>query len=231
MGSAYKRLAAIESDTRRRRQHLEKARGYYQEAAGRQTQRANPNPDPYPTLNVWMLDTLLGKAPENLPNLVAKWSATARRRFATDHSAWSLIAVADCEMIAAYADGSLPKRVRALSDAYKQAFEESGASVKAQRSACGQLEFLTQMINKRGLFKGSKEDRYALSKALKEIVEAIKPEDAAKPTDKKTPDTTSAQASTKVPRKRKASKPRSRSSARSAPAAPARPGRSRPKSR
>lgn len=231
MGSAYKRLAAIESDTRPRRQHLEKARGYYQKAADRQSQRANPNPDPYPTLSVWMLDTLLGKAPENLPNLVAKWSATARRRFATDHSAWSLIAVADCEMIAAYADGSLPKRVRALSDAYKQAFEESGASVKAQRSACGQLEFLTQMINKRGLFKGSKEDRYALSKALKEIVEAIKPEDAAKPADKKTADTTSDQASTKAPRKSNAPKLRRRSSARSTPAAPSRAGRGQPKQR
>ena len=175
MGSAYKRLAELEESKKQITNWLEKASGYYHRAE--QRQQALNTPDPYPMMNALMLDVILGKLKKGDADVQSKFTKgqlMAQGRFSLYHSVWDAIMVADFALIQAYWSGSFEqtdgqKDVKSLITQYHQAFTEGNANAKERDSACKQISFLIDMLEKLKPEPSSKKT----IQALKEIRTAL----------------------------------------------------------
>ncbi|MEI2768809.1 MAG: CHAT domain-containing protein [Nitrosomonas sp.] len=178
MGSAYKRLAELEESKKQITNWLKKASGYYHRAE--QLQQALNTPDPYPMVNALVLDVILGelkKGDVDVQSKFTKGQLMAQSRFSLYHSVWDAIMVADFALIQAYWSGSFEqmdrqKDVTLLITQYHQAFMEGNANAKERDSACKQLSFLIDMLEKlksesssKKTIQALKEMRTALSSA------------------------------------------------------------------
>jgi len=154
---------------------LEKASGYYHRAE--QRQQALNTPDPYPMVNALMLDVILGelkKGDADVQSKLTKGQLMAQSRFMSYHHVWDAIMVADFALIQAYWSGSFEqtdrqKDVKSLITQYHQAFMEGNANAKERDSACKQLSFLIDMLEKLKSESSSKKT----IQALKEIRKAL----------------------------------------------------------
>lgn len=175
MGSACKRLAELEEGKKQITNWLEKASGYYHRAE--QRQQALNTPDPYPMVNALMLDVILGelkKGDADVQSKLTKGQLMAQSRFMSYHHVWDAIMVADFALIQAYWSGSFEqtdrqKDVKSLITQYHQAFMEGNANAKERDSACKQLSFLIDMLEKLKSESSSKKT----IQALKEIRKAL----------------------------------------------------------
>ncbi|HRB28813.1 MAG TPA: CHAT domain-containing protein [Nitrosomonas sp.] len=173
MGSAYKRLAELEGSKKQITSWLKKASGYYHRAEQRQ-QTLN-TPDPYPMVNALMIDVILGELKnDDVQSKLTKGYLMAQTRFMLYHHVWDAIMVADFALIQAYWSGSFEqtdsqKDVKSLITQYHQAFMEGNANAKERDSACKQLSFLIDMLEKLKSESSSKKT----IQALKEIRKAL----------------------------------------------------------
>ncbi len=173
MGSAYKRLAEVEEEMQVVRRHLKEAARCYREAS--LLQAKTPLPDPYPAINGWVIEALLGEPTERAEARLLEFELWARRRFEIKRSVWDLIAIADLAVAGAYARGRLPDASKELIQTYRQAFVESGATPKERGSALGQLDFMLAMRQKlMPSAPGGDPVAAALAHILKELGEETK---------------------------------------------------------
>ena len=177
MGSAYKRSAELEEGKNKKQitNYLKEASSYYHQAERRQQALSTPNP--YPMMNALMIDVILGKLKKgdaDVQSKLIKGQLMAQSRFKLYRSVWDAIMVADFALIQAYWSGSFEqadrqKDVKLLITQYHQAFTEGNANAKERDSACKQLSFLIDMLEK---LKSESSSKRTIQ-ALKEIRTAL----------------------------------------------------------
>ncbi len=146
MGSAYKRLAELQTDPNDVKAALAKALEFYRRAA--QKQEAEPLADPYPIVNWLAIEAVLGNAKVPYESWLSKAEILGRQGFQTRCQAWDLFAIADITVIRSYLDGSLPEKRSSLVETYQRVFAESAATKRQRDSARGQLTFMINMRRK-----------------------------------------------------------------------------------
>ncbi len=168
MGSAYKRLAGLQTVPADVDASLVKAARFYHRAAKKQEQEQFG--DPYPILNWLMIEAVLGNAQVPYESWLSKAEVLAKQRFQDRRSAWDLFAVADIAVVRAYQKGTLPDERDSLVETYQRVFLEADATKRQRDSACGQLEFLIKMKRKLTPARGDKRKVEAVLNALETIL-------------------------------------------------------------
>jgi tetratricopeptide (TPR) repeat protein len=146
MGSAYKKLAQVETDGQAVNDHLSQAAAYYRKAAD--PQRGERVADPYPIINLLVVEALLGKKDFTNESLLSKCESLAQQRFRETRSAWDSITISDVALIRAFLRCSLPQERDNLVEKYRSAFAESSATQREQDSALKQMKFVKDILNK-----------------------------------------------------------------------------------
>jgi hypothetical protein len=146
MGSAHKKLAQLESDAEKVSAHLKQSADYYREAANRPPLEGMA--DPYPIINMLVVEALLGKEGLGNESLLSKCESLAQQRFHATRIAWDAFAIPDIALIRAFLHRSLPQDRDALVEKYRSAFAESGATQREQDSALTQMKFVRTILNK-----------------------------------------------------------------------------------
>jgi len=146
MGSAHKKLSQLESDPDKVKGHLGKSADYYRKAATRQ--QSEGVADPYPIINMLVVEALLGKDGLGNESLLSKCESLAQQRFYATHSAWDAFAIPDIALIRSFLNHSLPQDRDNLVEKYRSAFAESGATQRERDSALTQMQFVRTILNK-----------------------------------------------------------------------------------
>jgi hypothetical protein len=146
MGSAYKKLAQLETDSQKVSDHLRQSADYYRQAAV--PQRGEGVADPYPIINLLVVEALLGKADFTNESLLSKCESLAQQRFRETRSAWDSITISDVALIRAFLRRSLPQERDSLVEKYRSAFAESSATQREQDSALKQMIFVRDILRK-----------------------------------------------------------------------------------
>ncbi|MEO7862023.1 MAG: tetratricopeptide repeat-containing protein, partial [Nitrospirales bacterium] len=146
MGSAYKKLAQFETDSQKVKDHLRQSAGYYRKAAD--PHRGEGVADPYPIINLLVVEALLGKEDFTNESLLSKCESLAQQRFRETRSAWDSITISDVALIRAFLRRSLPQERDSLIEKYRSAFAESSATQREQDSALKQMKFVKDILNK-----------------------------------------------------------------------------------
>jgi tetratricopeptide (TPR) repeat protein len=149
MGSAHKKLAQLETDAERVKAHLGQSAAYYREAVSRQQQQHEGVADPYPIINLMVVEALLGgKERLGSESLLSKCESLAQQRFHATRSVWDAFAIPDIALIRAFLDHSLPQEKDNLVEKYRSAFTESSATHRQQDSALTQMKFVRDILSK-----------------------------------------------------------------------------------
>ena len=146
MGSAYKKLAQVETDSQKVNDHLRQAADYYRKATD--PQRGEGVADPYPIINLLVVEALLGKEDFTNESLLSKCESLAQQRFRETRSAWDSITISDVALIRAFLRRSLPQERDSLVEKYRSAFAESSATQREQDSALKQMKFAKDILKK-----------------------------------------------------------------------------------
>ncbi|HNL91071.1 MAG TPA: hypothetical protein PKH05_18465, partial [Nitrospira sp.] len=168
MGSAYKRLAGLQTVPADVNASLVKAAQFYRWAAKKQEQEQCG--DPYPILNWLAIEAVLGNAKVPYESWLSKAAVLAKQRFQDRRSVWDLFTVADIAVVRAYQKGTLPDEQDSLVETYQRVFLESAATKRQRDSARGQLEFLITMKRKLTPAHGDQRKEEAVLNALETIV-------------------------------------------------------------
>ncbi len=149
MGSAHKKLAQLETDAEKVKAHLGQSAAYYREAVSRQQQQHEGVADPYPIINVLVVEALLGgKERLGSESLLSKCESLAQQRFHATRSVWDAFAIPDIALIRAFVHHSLPQEKDNLIEKYRSAFTESSATQREQDSALTQMKFVRDILSK-----------------------------------------------------------------------------------
>ena len=151
LGSAYKRLAWLQSVKTERKKALEKMRENYQLAFNKA--RENQNIDAYPLINwitaeavlSWFDKTRDQTWKEDLHGLVVKVIAEAKQNIVVNPEYWDSMVEPDCLLMLALVKGVLDTDDRKnIVESYRLAAER-GASYKVKEAMREQIEFLIFM--------------------------------------------------------------------------------------
>ncbi len=171
LGSAFKRLAAVQLRKRRPARRaalraLEQARDAYAHA---EQQSATGEPDPYAALNRLMLDAVLGlpdKEGDAAIALASRCEEAARERFARSHDFFDAIMPADAQLTVYLLEGALnDERVSKAIAAYRDAAEGVPAASRQWNSVLSQLQLLAEFFEAAG--------KPALAEGLRHIAHAL----------------------------------------------------------
>ena len=146
MGSAHKKLAQLETDTEKVKDHLRQSAAYYRAAANPQQHEGLA--DPYPIINLLVVEALLGKEGLGSESLLSKCESLAQQRFHETRSVWDSVTIPDVALIRAFLHHSLPQERANLVEKYRSAFAESSATQREQDSALTQMKFVRDILNK-----------------------------------------------------------------------------------
>ena len=146
MGSAYKKLAQLETDAEKIKECLGQAAECYRKSVA-QEQPAEIT-DPYPIINRLVVEALLGKEGIGNDSVLSKCESLAQQRFYATHSAWDAVAIPDVALIRAFLNGSLTHDQDNLIEKYRSAFAESEATDQEQDSALAQMKFVRIILKK-----------------------------------------------------------------------------------
>jgi hypothetical protein len=146
MGGAHKKLAQLETDAQKAKDHLEQSAAHYREAADRQQREGAA--DPYPIINVLVVEALLGKEGLGSESSLSTCESMAQQRFHETRSAWDAVTIADVALIRAFLHQSLPQERDNLAERYRSAFTESSATQREQDSALTQMKFARNILGK-----------------------------------------------------------------------------------
>lgn len=146
MGSAHKKLAQLETDAEKVKDHLTQSAAHYRKAANRQQHEEMA--DPYPIINMLVIEALLGKKDSGSELSLSTCESLAQRRFNETRSAWDAVTIADVALIRAFLHRSLPQERDGLVEKYRSAFAESSATSREQDSALAQMKFARDILGK-----------------------------------------------------------------------------------
>ena len=146
MGSAHKRLAQLETDAEKVKDHLRQSAVFYREAANRHQREGGG--DPYPIINALVIEALLGKVDFTNESLLSTCESLAQQRFHETRSAWDAVTIADVALIRAFLHQSLLQEQDNLVQTYRSAFTESSATPREQDSALKQMKFVRDILGK-----------------------------------------------------------------------------------
>lgn len=146
MGSAYKKLAQVETDSQKVEDHLRQSAAYYREAAN--SQRHDGVADPYPIINFLVVEALLRKEDFGNESLLSKCESLAQQRFRETRSVSDSVTIPDVALIRAFLRRSLPQERDSLVEKYGSAFAESSATQREQDSALKQMKFVRDILKK-----------------------------------------------------------------------------------
>jgi len=167
LGSAFKKLAELESNRTQVSMCLKEAAEYYRKAADKEAQE--PLADPYPIVNWLAIGALLEDTKLPYESWLSNAGILARRRFQETRGVWDLFAVADIAVVRAYQRGTLPGERGSLIETYQKVFAESGATNRERDSARGQVEFLIAMRRKLKPARAGQGRKDEVINALEEI--------------------------------------------------------------
>ena len=146
VGNAHKKLAELETDVEKVKDHLMQSAAYYRKAANRQQHEEIA--DPYPIINMLVVEALLGKKGSGSESSLSTCESLARKHFIETRSAWDAVTIADVALIRAFLRQSLPQERDNLVKAYRSAFAESSATPREQDSALAQMKFARDILGK-----------------------------------------------------------------------------------
>jgi hypothetical protein len=104
--------------------------------------------DPYPIINMLMIEALLGKKDSVSESSLSTCESLAKERFQKKPSAWDAVTIADVALIRAFLHRSLPQERDNLVRTYRSAFAESSATSREQDSALTQMKFARNILGK-----------------------------------------------------------------------------------
>lgn len=141
LGSAYKRLARIQTDRKSMTEALTQAATYYKEAAD-----VGGKFDPYHALNWITLEALLGHKLPDAESCLARCEAAAVERYAAAHKLWDAVALPDADVARRLLRGELKAdAVETIVARYREVFCTAQATPREQDSVLGQLRFIKEM--------------------------------------------------------------------------------------
>jgi tetratricopeptide (TPR) repeat protein len=144
LGSAYKRLAQIQTDPKSMTKALTQAATYYKEAADVGVKRGQF--DPYHGLNWVTLEALLGIKLPDAESWLARCEAVAVERYAASHKLWDAVALPDADVARRLLRGELKAdAVEIIVARYREVFCTAQATPREQDSVLGQLRFIKEM--------------------------------------------------------------------------------------
>ena len=146
MGSAHKKLAQLETDAEKVKDHLMQSAAHYRKAANRQQHEEMA--DPYPIINMLVIEAFLGKKNSGNESSLSTCESLAKERFQKKPSAWDAVTIADVALIRAFLNRSLPQERDNLVRTYRSAFTESSATSREQDSALAQMKFARNILGK-----------------------------------------------------------------------------------
>jgi tetratricopeptide (TPR) repeat protein len=146
MGNAHKKLAQLETNTEKVKDHLKQSAAYYRDAAN--PERHEGVADPYPIINVLVIEALLGNEGFKSESLLSKCESLAQQRFRETRSVWDSVTIPDVALIRAFLRHSLPQERDNLIGKYRDAFAESSATLQDQDSALKQMKFVRDILKK-----------------------------------------------------------------------------------
>ena len=146
MGSAYKKLAQLETNVEKVKDHLRQSAAYYREAASRLQREGMA--DPYLIINALLVEALLGKEDLGRDVSLTACESLAQRRFNETRSAWDVVTIVEVALIRAFLQQSLPQERDNLAEQYRSAFTESSATQREQDSALTQMKFARNILGK-----------------------------------------------------------------------------------
>ena len=104
--------------------------------------------DPYPIINLLVVEALLGKEDFTNESLLSKCESLAQQRFRETRSALDSITISDVALIRAFLRRTLPQERDSLVEKYRSAFAESSATQREQDSSLKQMKFVRDILNK-----------------------------------------------------------------------------------
>jgi hypothetical protein len=153
LGSAYKRRAVAEPDSRTVRKTLSQASEHYRQAHLLRLQRQGL--DPYPALNWLTLATLLEKQVPDADALIERCEATARERFSIDRKFSTAIDMANAAMVRALRSDRLGQDGQAGEDevvrlqaSFEEVVELAGPTASELDSVGKQIDIIGRLLKK-----------------------------------------------------------------------------------
>ncbi|HSL03720.1 MAG TPA: CHAT domain-containing protein [Nitrospiraceae bacterium] len=146
MGGAHKKLAQLETNAGKIKDHLRQSAAYYRKAADRPQHEGVANP--YPIINLMVVEALLGgKEYLGSESSLSKCESLAQQRFYATRSVGDALAIPDIALIRAFLHHSLPQEQGILVEKYRSAFTEASATQEQQDSALTQMKFVRDILN------------------------------------------------------------------------------------
>ena len=153
LGSAYKRRAVAEPNSRAARKALSQASEHYRQAHVFMLQRQGL--DPYPALNWLTLATLLDEQVPDADALLERCEATARERFAIDRKFFTAIDMANAALIRALRSGRLGQdgqagdnEVARLQTSFEEVVELAAPTASELDSVGKQIDITGRLLQK-----------------------------------------------------------------------------------
>ncbi|MEQ6342085.1 MAG: CHAT domain-containing protein [Gammaproteobacteria bacterium] len=171
LGSAYKRLAQVDTESKHMLKALKQAAHYYHEAAETGAQL-----DPYHALNWITLEALLGHKLPHAESWFTRCEAAAVERYATSRTLWDAVALPDADIARRLMQGGLKAdAVDSIIARYREVFTAVQATPREQDSVVSQLKFIRQMLERLG-------GDGVTVETIKAILKGLTGEDEPKPT-------------------------------------------------
>ena len=156
---------------------MRQAAEYYRKAAD--PQRGEGVADPYPIINLLVVEALLGKGDFTNESSLSKCESLAQSRFHETRSVWDSVTIADVALIRAFLHRSLPQERGNLVEKYRSAFAVSSATQREQDSSLKQMKFARDILNKFS-YSGQVQKTVASTiESLDYIYNKLKPPDRA----------------------------------------------------
>ena len=153
LGSAYKRRAVTEPNSRTARKALSQASKHYRQAHLLRLQRQGL--DPYPALNWLTLATLLDEQVPDADALIERCEATARERFSIDRKFFTAIDMANAAMVGALRSDRLGQDGQAgddelvrLQTSFEEVVELAGPTASELDSVGKQIDIIGRLLKK-----------------------------------------------------------------------------------
>ena len=153
LGSAYKRRAVAESNSRTAKKALSQASEHYRQAHLLRLQRQSL--DPYPALNWLTLATLLDEHVPDADALIERCAATARERFSIDRKFFTAIDMANAAMVRAFRSDRLGQDGQAgddevvrLQTSFEEVVELAGPTASELDSVGKQIDIIGRLLKK-----------------------------------------------------------------------------------
>ncbi|MBU4262870.1 MAG: CHAT domain-containing protein [Proteobacteria bacterium] len=149
LGSAYKRLAQVNTEREPLLEALTQSAVYYKKAAKTGDQRGRL--DPYHAVNWITIEALLGHELPDAESWLSRCEAAAVERYAISRNLWDAVALPDADIARRLLRGELKAdAVDTIIASYREVFTTIQATPREQNSVVSQLKFIQKMLERLG---------------------------------------------------------------------------------